>query len=149
MSNSPMPVPSDPQAIGKATGAASAIIGKIGEFFGGKRSNEFESGHGGAGTGSGPHYEFIEKMSNLMHEQETAKQASAQAHEINVIKAKGSESRKNLKLTSKLAGESKSNTKKVVQAGADGSMTVSHTVGAAAKQKTTAAPGGARGVKKK
>jgi hypothetical protein len=102
----------------------------------GAKASSFEEGHKGAGSGQGEHYGFIERMAGTLHAQDMEIMASQQAHEVTMARESGKQTRATLRTTAKFAGDSKPGTKKTVQAGADGSLAISHT--------TAPAPRGAK-----
>jgi hypothetical protein len=149
MSQNPMDLPSQKNWAAGAAGFASDVLTKVagaldrksdeeGEEQGsrGTKSTSFETGHKGAGSGQGEHYGFISMMADKIHSHDMEKMASQQTHEVTMARESGKQTRATLRTTAKLAGDSKPGTKKTVQAGADGSLAISHT--------TAPAPRGAK-----
>ena len=113
MSNNPMQVPSDPNAIGKIGEGVSSAIGKVADFFNknkeaSSRVDHFAAGHEGARTG-GLTVEHIAAIGNVMKDHQEsqlksqemaqghsmASQTSSQEHEIRKMRVGGQVTRAN------------------------------------------------------
>lgn len=130
MSNSPMPVPSNPNAIGDLTKAVSGAAAGVASFLNRKknvssRTEHFEAGHGGAGSVT---MEDLHGVLDKLHSQTLEVNEQAQKHKIASMKA-----------AAEIAGPSKSGSRKTVQSTPEGGMTISHTTAAAPRTKKPAA----------
>lgn len=143
MSNNPMALPSDPQAISKVGGGISALVKGVGDMLGRvkqSRMDHFEEGHGNA-SGGGLTVEHINAIGGLMgahRADELISQQSKQGHELEVLKAQGNQARANMRAVSKIAGETKAGTRKTVQATPEGGMSIVHTTAPAPKNSANA-----------